>query len=110
MKGKISSTDAVAIWERAIEFDGELSPTAARALRKVRFSPHDLEYMRELSAKARAGSLTPQENLAVQPPPPQVATALSMPGGCSGSADFGLLTGSVKELGPQLGVVAFLLL
>jgi hypothetical protein len=30
-------------------------------------------------------------------------------GGCSGSADFGPLTAAVQELGPQLGVVVFLL-
>jgi hypothetical protein len=30
--------------------------------------------------------------------------------GCGGSADFGPLTAAVKELGPQLGVVVFLLL
>jgi len=29
--------------------------------------------------------------------------------GCSGSADFGPLADAVKELGPQLGVVVFLL-
>jgi hypothetical protein len=29
--------------------------------------------------------------------------------GCSGSADFGPLTEAVKQLGPQLGVVVFLL-
>jgi hypothetical protein len=29
--------------------------------------------------------------------------------GCSGSADFGLLTDAVKELGAQLGVVVFML-
>lgn len=53
-----------AIWERAIQFEGELSPTAARALLKVRFSAGHLARMRELSAKARAGSLTPQEQRA----------------------------------------------
>jgi hypothetical protein len=50
-----------ALWERAIQFEGGLSPTAARALLKVRFAARDLERMRELSAKARAGSLTPRE-------------------------------------------------
>ncbi len=29
--------------------------------------------------------------------------------GCSGSADFGPLSEAVKQLGPQLGVVVFLL-
>ena len=30
--------------------------------------------------------------------------------GCSGSADFGPLTAAVKELGSQIGIVAFLLM
>jgi hypothetical protein len=30
-------------------------------------------------------------------------------GGCSGSADFGPLAAAVTELGPQIGIVAFLL-
>lgn len=36
--------------------------------------------------------------------------ALDMPekDGCSGLADFGRLTDAVKELGPQLGAVVFL--
>jgi hypothetical protein len=58
--------DDAAIWERAIQFEGELSPTAARALLRVRFSASDLERMRELSAKARTGSLTPQEQQAAE--------------------------------------------
>ena len=61
MRAKTSLTNEAAMWERAIQFEGELSPTAARALLKVRFATPDLERMRELSAKARAGSLTPQE-------------------------------------------------
>jgi hypothetical protein len=50
-----------AIWERAIRFEGGLSPTAARAFLKLHFSQHDMQRMRELSARARAGTLTPQE-------------------------------------------------
>ena len=46
-----------------IEFEGDLSPTAARALLKVRFSPKDMARMRELSAKARGGALTRREQL-----------------------------------------------
>ena len=61
MSADTSPTIAAAIWERAIQLAGELPPTAARALLKVRFAPRDLERMRELSARARAGSLTPQE-------------------------------------------------
>jgi hypothetical protein len=50
-----------AIWERVIQFEGDLPPTAARALLGLRFAQRDLDRMRELSAKARAGSLTTQE-------------------------------------------------
>jgi hypothetical protein len=49
------------IWQRTIEFEGELSPEAARALLKFRFSNRDHGVMHELSAKARAGTLSPQE-------------------------------------------------
>jgi hypothetical protein len=57
----LASRAEAAIWERVIHFEMELSPTAARALLKVRFSPNDLERMAELAAKARAGALTPDE-------------------------------------------------
>jgi hypothetical protein len=62
MRGKTSSAldDAVA-WERAIAFEKDPSPAAARALLKLQFSQTDLLRMRELAAKARAGSLTPEE-------------------------------------------------
>jgi hypothetical protein len=50
----------VGLWRR-IELGGVLSPTAARALLKVQFSAHDQDRMRLLSAKARAGTLTSQE-------------------------------------------------
>jgi hypothetical protein len=52
-----------AIWERAIQFENGLSPTAARALLKLRFAQHDLEQMDALAAKARAGTLTPAEQV-----------------------------------------------
>jgi hypothetical protein len=57
---KHSTTDA-AIWERVIQFEEEPSPTAARALLKLQFAEGDRQRMKELSAKARAGALTPQE-------------------------------------------------
>ncbi len=46
---------------KRIELDGRLSPTQARALLKLQFSPEDRARMRELSAKARAGTLTAEE-------------------------------------------------
>jgi hypothetical protein len=54
-----------AIWERVIQFEGNLSPAAARALLKVRFSTADQERMHALSARARAGALTPEEEVEI---------------------------------------------
>lgn len=54
-----------AIWERAIQFEGEMSPTAARALLKLRFSEQDLQRMLDLSAKTRNGTLTPPEQVQI---------------------------------------------
>jgi len=51
----------VAVWERVIDFAEDPSPTAARELLKLQFSEDDQKRMRELSAKARAGALTPEE-------------------------------------------------
>jgi len=64
MAAESLSTDA-AIWERVIQFEGELSHAAARALLKVRFSPQGHTRMRELSAKARAGTLTSKEQVEI---------------------------------------------
>jgi hypothetical protein len=60
---KISAGNDAAIWERVIEFEPELTPTAARALLKLQFSPRDRERMQKLSTKARAGTLTAEEEL-----------------------------------------------
>jgi hypothetical protein len=49
------------IWQRVVEFQGEVPPSAARALLKIEFSERDHALMDELSAKARAGALTGQE-------------------------------------------------
>jgi len=59
---KATSLPAIeaAVWE-GIHIEEELSPTAARALLKFHFSQRDHERMRNLSAKARAGELTSQE-------------------------------------------------
>lgn len=46
---------------KTIQLEGELSPTQARALLKLHFSEEDLSRMRELSAKARAGTLDTAE-------------------------------------------------
>ncbi len=55
------SSKTVASWQRLVQFEGELSPTAARALLKFGFSEHDHGRMAELSAKAGAGTLTASE-------------------------------------------------
>jgi hypothetical protein len=57
----ITSDAGVGVWERVIDFETGPSPAAARALLKLQFSDADRQRMRELAAKARAGSLTPDE-------------------------------------------------
>jgi hypothetical protein len=57
----LASESGAAIWERAIEFPGGLSPGTARALLQIQFSEQAHARMKELSAKARAGSLSVQE-------------------------------------------------
>lgn len=55
-------TSEAAILSRILEPDKpSRSPTAARDLLALDFSPADKERVRELSAKAREGTLTPAE-------------------------------------------------
>jgi hypothetical protein len=49
------------IWQRVLQFQGALSPAAARALLRLQFSPRDQRRMDDLSAKARAGLLSAPE-------------------------------------------------
>ena len=57
-----ANTSEVAILSRVVEAGKPtLSREAAQALLALDFSPADKERMRELSAKARAGTLTPAE-------------------------------------------------
>jgi hypothetical protein len=56
----LPSGPATPIWER-IQIEGKLPPAAARALLGMHFSQQDHDRMHELSAKARAGKLTPEE-------------------------------------------------
>ena len=63
MKTDRRTTNPAAIWGRGVQFEEELSPVAARALLKFRFSQRDRERMDALGAKARAGALTPQEQV-----------------------------------------------
>jgi hypothetical protein len=57
------SNHSAAIWQRVIQFEGELSPAAARALLKLHFSQRDHSLMDKLARKARAGTLTPEEQV-----------------------------------------------
>jgi hypothetical protein len=53
------------IWLRILHPDMDLSPRVARAILGLSFSKVDLARMRELSAKARAGTLTPEADEAM---------------------------------------------
>lgn len=55
----------VAVWDRVMQFDEAISPTAARALLKMKFSPPDLERLQDLSAKARLGALSEVEEIEI---------------------------------------------
>lgn len=50
------------VWLRILYPEGELSPRAAHVLLELSFPKRDVARMRELSAKARAGTLTPEED------------------------------------------------
>ena len=55
------STEAE-VWLRILHPDEELSPRVARAILGLSFPKNDISRMHELSAKARAGTLTPDED------------------------------------------------
>jgi hypothetical protein len=50
-----------AIWERAVAFEKQLSPAAARALLQVRFASSEHQRMSALLDKGRRRKLTPEE-------------------------------------------------
>lgn len=59
----ISPQTEAAVWTRILHPNGELTPAAARVILKLSIPPTDRSHMRELLVKARAGTLTPdQEN------------------------------------------------
>lgn len=59
---KTSTPDELPVGLRErIRLEGELTLVQARALLKLRFSTEDRQRMRQLSAKARGGTLTFQE-------------------------------------------------
>ena len=49
--------------QSAIEFEGELTPPAARALLRFGFSERDHAHMQKLAVKANAGELSPREQI-----------------------------------------------
>jgi hypothetical protein len=61
MKSKVSAVPNGAPLYQFFQFQGKLTPAAARALLKFGFSEHDQARMEELSTKAGAGTLTPPE-------------------------------------------------
>ncbi len=50
------------VWLRILHPDEEFSPRAARVILGLSFPENDVARMHELSAKARAGTLTPEED------------------------------------------------
>ena len=66
MKTKALDLSAsVAMWDRVIHLDESISPTAARALLKLRFPPQDVARMQDLGAKSRRGDLTESESVEI---------------------------------------------
>ena len=62
MKIAMLSADIEAtIWLRILHPDGELTPDAAHAILELSFPESEIECMHTLSAKARAGTLTAEE-------------------------------------------------
>ncbi|HEX7380277.1 MAG TPA: hypothetical protein VF278_24390 [Pirellulales bacterium] len=50
------------IWLRILHPDDELTPPVAEAILELSFPEEEVRRMHELSAKARAGTLTPEED------------------------------------------------
>ena len=50
------------VWMHILHPDEELPPRVARAILGLAFPKNDISRMHELSAKARAGMLTPEED------------------------------------------------
>ena len=63
MKSNVSAAPNGAALHQFFQFQGKLTPVAARALLKFGFSEYDHARMEELSTKAGAGALTPPEQM-----------------------------------------------
>ena len=55
----------VAVWDRVLQFDETISPTAARALLKMKFSAPDLDRMQDLAEKASRNTLSESEEIEI---------------------------------------------
>ena len=53
------------VWMRIMHPDQALTPKVAQAILKLTFPANDLNQMNALSAKAQAGTLTPEEDAAM---------------------------------------------
>lgn len=58
----LSPSTEAGIWMRILYPDGEVTPQSARVLVRLSFPEKDKKRMRTLSAKARSGTLTRDEN------------------------------------------------
>jgi hypothetical protein len=58
----LASKTEAEVWMRILHPDEELSPRVARAILGLSFPKTDISRMHELAAKARAGTLTPEED------------------------------------------------
>ena len=59
--GTLTTKKSTNIWDRVLQLNQDPTPTAARALLKLQFSPDDVQRMHDLSAKARSGTLGKDE-------------------------------------------------
>jgi hypothetical protein len=57
----LSPTTEAAVWLRILHPDGKLPPAVARAILRLSVPRREKDRMHKLSAKARAGALTPAE-------------------------------------------------
>jgi hypothetical protein len=66
MRQKLVDSSDMAILTRILEPDkATLNPSAARAILTLDFPPRDKDRMRQLSAKVRDGTLSPEEQIEI---------------------------------------------
>jgi hypothetical protein len=62
----LAPTTEAEVWLRILHPDKDFSPPVARAILGLSFPENDIRRMHELSAKARAGKLTPEEDVEME--------------------------------------------